>query len=193
MRRGLALTALILALAGPAAANDEPSPPEPGSTKAKSTPAAAGSAPRIVAPDSRLVLLLVRTTLLTLNDALRSDNFTVLRDLASPAFRARHTPGRLALAFAGLARQGVDLSAVAVLSPELSEPPAVDVGAGRLRLKGYFPGTPVRIGFDLRFTAEAGRWLLLGIGLQPERVEARAAVAAPASLGSEKRRPATTH
>jgi hypothetical protein len=36
-------------------------------------------------------LYLIRSTLLTLNDANRSGNYTVLRDLATPDFQARNT------------------------------------------------------------------------------------------------------
>lgn len=126
-------------------------------------------APRqtVAPPSPDLIVVLVRTTLLALNDALRADNFTVLRDLASSRFRAVHTPGKLSQIFSDLAGRGIDLSAVAVLSPELSERPFLDASGGVLRLKGVFDGKPVRIDFDLLFQAEGGRWKLLGLSVQP--------------------------
>jgi hypothetical protein len=37
-------------------------------------------------PEAEKVVLLLRTTLLTLNDALQTGNFTVLRDVSAPSF-----------------------------------------------------------------------------------------------------------
>jgi hypothetical protein len=42
-------------------------------------------------PDAEKIVLLVRTTLITLNDALQTGNFTVLRDIGAPA-SAKPTP-----------------------------------------------------------------------------------------------------
>lgn len=122
---------------------------------------------QLALPDAGLTLTLIRTTLLSLNDALRSDNFTVMRDISSAPFRDAHTAGSLSRLFSALAQQGIDLSAVAVLTPILSEPPSVDAKKGALRLKGYFEGRPVGIAFDLIFAAEAGRWKVAGLSVQP--------------------------
>jgi len=48
---------------------------------------------------------LVRSALLTLNDANRSGNYTVLRDLASPDFQAKNTAADLTQSFADLRRR----------------------------------------------------------------------------------------
>lgn len=140
--------------------------------------------PAVAPPGPDLMVVLVRTTLLTLNDALRSDNFTVLRDLASVQFRAANTPGRLSQAFSDLARRGVDLSAVAILAPELSELPSFDANRGVLRLKGFFEGKPIRIEFELAYLADGGRWKLLGLSVQPVAVEAQATAAPAAKLAA---------
>lgn len=50
-------------------------------------------------------LYLIRSTLLTLNDANRSGNYTVLRDLAAPDFQARNTAADLSLSFTDLRRR----------------------------------------------------------------------------------------
>lgn len=141
-----------------------------GGTRSVETPE--DHARQLVPPDAGLALTLIRTTLLTLNDALRSDNFTVLRDVSSIAFRNAHTAGGLSRRFSTLAQQGIDLSAVAVLTPTLSEPPSVDAEKGALRLKGYFDGRPMGIAFDLLFAAEDGRWKVSGLSIQtsPPRV-----------------------
>jgi hypothetical protein len=118
-------------------------------------------------PDAEKIVLLLRTTLLTLNDAIQTGNFTVLRDKGAPGFRDANTPARLSQAFSDLASKGIDLSAVSVLSPQLTEAPGLDQQKGMLHLKGYFPGQPVQINFEMLFQAVNGRWQLFGLSVQP--------------------------
>ncbi len=68
-------------------------------------------------------LYLVRSTLLTLNDANRSGNYTVLHDLAAPAFQARNTASDLAQIFADLRRRNFDLFSVALIAPQFTSAP----------------------------------------------------------------------
>jgi hypothetical protein len=56
-------------------------------------------------------LYLIRSTLLTLNDANRSG---MLRDLAAPDFQARNTAADLSLSFADLRRRNFDLYGAAL-------------------------------------------------------------------------------
>ena len=41
--------------------------------------------PQVVMPDAEKIVLLLRVTLITLNDAVQTGNFTVLRDMGAPA------------------------------------------------------------------------------------------------------------
>jgi hypothetical protein len=109
-------------------------------------------------------LYLIRSTLLTLNDANRSGNYTVLRDLAAFGFQAKNTAADLALSFTDLRRRNFDLFAVALTAPHLTTPPTLD-GEGRLRLTGVFPTTPLQIAFDLLFENAGGQWRLFGISV----------------------------
>lgn len=59
-------------------------------------------------PDAQKIVLLLRSTLLTLNDAIQTGNFTVLRDVGVPGFRDANSPARLSQAFSNLTNQGVD-------------------------------------------------------------------------------------
>jgi len=58
----------------------------------------------------------VRSTLLTLNDANHSGNYTVLHDLAAPDFQAKNSAADLAQSFADLRRRNFDLFAAALLT-----------------------------------------------------------------------------
>src|SRR5579885_3484421 len=53
---------------------------------------------QVAMPDAEKIVLLLRTTLLTLNDALQTGNFTVLRDKGAPGFRNANTPAQLSQA-----------------------------------------------------------------------------------------------
>src|SRR5437016_4971720 len=93
-------------------------------------------------------LYLLRSTLLTLNDASRPGNYTVPRDLAAPELQAKNTAADLAQVLSALRRRNFDLFSVALAAPQLSAPPALD-GNGLLRLTGFFPTRPLQINFDL--------------------------------------------
>jgi hypothetical protein len=138
-------------------------------------------------PDANKSVLLIRTAILTLNDAIQSGNFTVLRDRASPAFQAANTPAKLSANFSSLMNSGLELSAVAIMTPQLSSPPHIDPASKRLRLKGIFPGQPVGIGFDLLFEPVANVWRIFGIAVSPVRI-----TVAPAATSSATAEPATS-
>jgi len=118
-------------------------------------------------PNALQQLLLIRTALLTLNDALQTGNFTVLRDVAAPGFRQVNTASKLGQIFSDLQSQNLDLSAVAIMEPKLKPKPKLDKKNNTLRLAGVFPGKPVGIGFDLIYQVVGGKWRLFGISVNP--------------------------
>jgi hypothetical protein len=152
---------LFLATSGAASAEDAV---EPAVTRS----------PNVAMPDAGKIVLLVRNSLITLNDALQTGNYTVLRDQGAPGFRQANSAARLSQIFADLVAKKVDLSAVAVIAPQLSQAPGLDKEKGMLHLKGYFPGEPVRIDFELLYQAVNGRWRLFGISVQPGAAEGSA-------------------
>jgi hypothetical protein len=124
-------------------------------------------------------LYLIRSTLLTLNDANRSGNYSVLRDLAAPEFQAKNTAADLALGFTDLRRRNFDLFSVALAAPQLSTPPYLDPNK-MLRLTGFFPTRPLQINFDLTFQNVGNQWRPFGISVATPQVPAETA-AAPAA------------
>jgi hypothetical protein len=109
-------------------------------------------------------LYLIRSTLLTLNDANHSGNYTVLRDLAAPDFQARNTAADLGQIFSDLRRRNFDLYGAALLAPQLTAVPALDQ-SGMLQLTGYIPTRPLQINFDLIFQVVGAQWKLFGISI----------------------------
>jgi hypothetical protein len=166
--------------------------PDLGSTQeaAKKAPEAPVAAqPKVVMPDAEKIVLLLRTTLLTLNDALQTGNFTVLRDVAAPDFREANTAARLSEIFGNIPKQGIELTMVALLVPQISEPPAIDPKTSMLRLKGHFPGQPVRLDFEMLYQPVAGRWRLYGLSVRPtvSTLPPTAVVAPPADKPAPKK------
>jgi hypothetical protein len=110
-------------------------------------------------PDAKRVEFMVKTAVVALNHANLTGNYTVLRDLGSPGFRANNTAARLAAVFAPLRERGLDLSPVVVFEPVLTRPVVSDE-LGRLRMTGYFPTRPLRILFDLAYEPIGNRWMI---------------------------------
>jgi len=129
--------------------------PSPGAGQKAPTPPPIGA---------EQALYLIRSTLMALNDANRTGNYTVLRDLAAPEFQARNTSADLSVAFTDLRRRNLDLFAVALINPAIDVQPALDKD-GRLRLAGAFPTRPLQIRFDLTFVLSAGQWKLFAISV----------------------------
>lgn len=127
--------------------------------------------PETVAPDNERLVVLIRSNLLALADAVQTGNFTVLRDRAAPSFQAANSAARLAQIFEDLERRALDLAAVAAIAPEIASAPYIDASR-RLHVKGTFPGRPTRIDFDMIFEDVGGRWRLFGISVRPQPAEA---------------------
>jgi hypothetical protein len=101
--------------------------------------------------------------MLALDHANKTGNYTVMRDLASPAFQA-NSAARLAEIFAKLRNDNLDLSGVAVLDPQLSLLPQIDAN-GMMRMGGFFPSAPSQINFELVYAPVNRQWKLFGISV----------------------------
>lgn len=157
----------------------------PADAQTPAPPAAAqvqAAGPQI--PDPEGILILIRSSLLAVTQANATGNYTVLRDLGSPAFHAANPASRLSQIFGNLRDQRLDLSPVAIVTPELTVPPAIE--QGMLRLKGSFPTRPLSVVFDLLFQPVDGQWRLFGISVGTVQA------AAPASPASATAAPSPT-
>ncbi len=180
-----ALAGAALLASGPTMAQD------------KKPPAAAQPAPaaplRLPVPPAENLVLLIRLSLLTLNDALQTGNYTVLRDRAGPSFHRGNTAAALSRVFAKLEAQGVDLAGVAIMTPQLT---TAEVGGveQRLHVRGHFPGQQTQIEFDLTYEPSEGHWKLYGLSVAavqaPVPVAQNPAVKAPATKPAPPKPPA---
>src|SRR5262249_11024777 len=149
----------------------------PAAPKPTPAPQPGPAAPSNLPVSIEQSLYLIRSTLLTLNDANRSGNYTVLRDLAAPGFQARNTAADLSAIFTDLRQRKFDLCAAALIAPQLTAAPAIETN-GMLRLKGLFPTRPLQIDFDLAFENVGGQWRLFAVSVAT--TEAQPAPAATA-------------
>ena len=120
-------------------------------------------------PDPIELSKLIWSTMAAIDQANRSGNYSVLRDLGAPGFQANNDAARLAQIFAGLRNANVDLSNTLLLAPTYRTAPAI-VGPGMMRVTGGFGLRPVGIDFDLIFQYSANRWKLFGVGIQPSQL-----------------------
>ncbi|WP_292859530.1 hypothetical protein [Mesorhizobium sp.] len=122
--------------------------------------------------DRNGVLILTRSTLLALDHANKTGNYTVLRDLGSPSFQA-NSAARLGDIFASQRNQDLDFSAVAVLEPQLTLLPQIEP-SGMLHMAGFFPSAPLQINFELLFEPVDRKWKIFGVSvkLKPSSPEA---------------------
>lgn len=136
-----------------------------GFLAALSTPASgqSGTAARQAQIDRNGVLILVRSSILALDHANKTGNYTVLRDLGSPQFQL-NTDARLAEIFAAQRRDNLDLSGVAALDPQLTLMPQIEAN-GMLHMKGFFPSVPAQVNFELLYAPVNGQWRLFGISV----------------------------
>ena len=122
--------------------------------------------PAAAAPIDRIVVdKLVWATIIALDQANRTGNYSVLRDLGAPSFQTNNSAATLGGIFATLRNQRFDLSNALIVSPVYLQPPATQ--GSDLRAKGIFPLRPTAVGFDLMFQNISGEWRLLGISVAP--------------------------
>jgi hypothetical protein len=183
-RTGVILAAglLVWSLLGDTSAQEKgagPKPSPPATPRPAPTPPRPAAQQQTIPVSIEQALYLVRSTLLTLNDANRSGNYSVLRDLAAPDFQARNTAADLAQTFFDLRRRNFDLYGAALLAPQFTVVPALDQ-SGMLHLTGYIPTRPQQINFDLVFQVVGNQWRLYGISIAtPEAAPAQPQVQTP--------------
>ena len=119
-------------------------------------------------PSSTLQEILIKTALLSLNDANLTGNYAVLHDKLAKPFRDQFTPDKLKQAFKTFADQKVDLSPIAAKPPVATSESTVDK-RGALLLRGYFDTRPSRVHYDLDFYPSEGEWkpLKLNVDVKP--------------------------
>jgi len=111
--------------------------------------------------------VLIKSILVTLSDAVASDNFTVMHTKISKPFRDQFPPEKLRTVFKDLIEKHAVFDAV-VAKPIVPDAEAKIDDNGVLRLKGHFETTPKQVKYQLGFIASDGLWKLSGITIDIE-------------------------
>jgi len=122
-------------------------------------------------PDKPLQEVLIKTTLLTFNDANVTGNYTVMHAKLSKPFREQFPPERLKEVFKQFHEKHIDFDVIAAKPPISSQDPKV-TETGVLQLYGYFDTTPSRVVYELEYIMSDGEWKPTRINVNIKPVEA---------------------
>lgn len=121
--------------------------------------------PALPVPDQVTLLKLLWSTMAAVDQANKTGNYSVLRDLGSEGFQANNNAAGLAGIFAQIRAQRVDLSDTLIVTPTYEFAPAM-IEPRLLRMRGAFNLRPQAIAFDLIYEWKDG-WRLHGIAIDP--------------------------
>jgi len=116
---------------------------------------------RTLPPESQ-IRQLVLDTLLTFNDSIQKKSFADFYETVALSWQAQLSQKRLQRAFQPFIDTGVNIGGVKQVEPVFDAPPRLD-SEGLLVVSGYYPTTPYRTVFSLRFMYELPNWKLFGI------------------------------
>jgi hypothetical protein len=111
--------------------------------------------------------VLVKSILVTLNDAVATDNFTVLHAKISKPFRDQFPPEKLRAVFRNLIEKHAVFDAVVAEKMIPDEEARIDE-KGVLKLKGHFQTAPKQVKYELAFIQSEGAWKLSGVTIDLE-------------------------
>ncbi len=123
--------------------------------------------------DPLVAAMVVKSTVIALQHANQTGNFTVLHDMGTPVFRERFDATRLAATFSGLRARGINLTPALMLQPVLEKPAEVNAQK-QLHLVGYFPTQPLQIRFEMVFLQIDGVWRVDGLAVDAQGAQTAA-------------------
>ncbi len=113
--------------------------------------------------------VLVRTTLMTFNDANMTGNYAVLLAKASQQFQAQVTPEKLATALEAFRTNKLFFESIVGEDYESTEKPVIDK-EGVLNLGGVLKSDEMQVTYKLRFVQNGSAWKLLGFNVDAKKL-----------------------
>ena len=121
-------------------------------------------------PNKAAQEVLIKTTLLTFNDANVTGNYAVLHAKGAKPFRDQFPPERLKDVFKAFVDNHIDFDIIAARTP-LSTQEAKINDEGVLNLQGYFDTTPNHVYYDLNYILSEGEWKPIKINVNVKAPE----------------------
>ena len=175
-----ALTFTAFALASYAALAEKPAKPATQAPQAKQE----------LKMETVQLAALIKSTIMALQHANQTGNYSVLRDLGTPVFRERFDLAQLTAIFSNLRSRSVNLSPVLFLAPNLTKQPELTEG-NQLRIVGDFPTQPLKIQYEMLFLQIDGVWRIDGLAI--DAVPQQSTAAAPAASAPPSPAPPAGH
>jgi hypothetical protein len=123
-------------------------------------------------PNANLQEILIKSSLLTFNDASLTGNYAVMHARLAKLFRDRISPERLKAAFKVFNEQKINLALIVAMPPVATSAPKINQH-GALVLQGYFDTKPSRLTYELYFLPSEGEWKLAEIDVKVRPAEAK--------------------
>lgn len=112
--------------------------------------------------------VLVRTTLMTFNDANMTGNYSVLLAKASKQFREQMTVEKLTVAFESFRSKKLFFEGIVTDDYESQQKAKLD-SEGALVLAGEFKNDDVQLKYKLRFAQDSDAWKVIGIDVDAKK------------------------
>lgn len=114
--------------------------------------------------DRSTAVAISRAVLMRLDDANRTGNYSVFRDMSAPDFQAINSAGDLKRIFSWIRSEGLTLSSSASLEASSLHPATLEKG-GILHLRGGLSDIPGGLSFDLLMQYSDAGWRVFGIAV----------------------------
>lgn len=116
-------------------------------------------------PNKKLAHALIYETLIAVNNANQTGNYTVLHALGAPGFRRKFSIKDLATTFAALRHRKINLRPVVLLQPKISQSqflPSQEIW----RLRGHMATSPAQLNFELQYQYVRSGWRLYALTIK---------------------------
>jgi len=115
-------------------------------------------------PDDDSQDVLIRTTLLTFNDANMTNNYAVMLARSSKQFQSQFTTDKMTTAFEIFRKNKLFFEEVATADYDSSEKAVIDK-EGALVLVGVFKTDDLQVKYNLRYVQNDGAWKMIGLNV----------------------------
>ena len=140
-------------------------------------------------PDAATQEVLIKTTLMSFNDANVTGNYAVFHARLAKPFRDQFSPEKLKTTFKTFSDQEIDIGSVVAKAPISDAEVKIDDN-GVMRIDGHFDTRPSQVAYTLKYIRSDGDWKAVGIdvniGKPPGKDAPPAAAKPPASADSGK-------
>ena len=118
-----------------------------------------------VLPSEQFQEVLIKSTLLTFNDANLTGNYTVLHAKLAKPFRDKFGPDKLKQAFKSFADKNAEMRGIILKPPVATTATKIDE-RGALVVRGYFDTAPSRVFYEFDFLPSEGEWKAINLGVK---------------------------